>query len=307
MHRNITTTLALIFTVVAWGLSFVAIKIVLTELSPIMYMFIRFSLASAVFLVILLIKGFPCLDRATHIKLFLTGLFEPGLYFYFETTGLTLTSASKASIILATVPLLVMVLARIFLHEPIGRNSIFAIFLSVLGIFLLVIGESGWLELNNSTIGDLLILMAALSAALYMVLARSLGNKLSSLVITSFQMFYGTIMFLPVFLFKFSATNWNTVSLNSIIALIFLALVCTVGGYSLYNYALTQIPASRASVFLNGVPVITTISAAWILGEHLAFWQLLGGLVVLLAVVFATIPHHQLPKPRQEQQPAVAP
>lgn len=300
MNRNITTIIALILTVFFWGLSFIAIKIALRSFSPIIYMFLRFTLASGLLLIVLLLNGFPKLDKSTHFKLFLTGLFEPGLYFYFETTGLTLTSASKASIILASVPILVMVLARIFLGEQIQRKSVYAIFLSITGICILVLGESGLTQLNTSIIGDLLILAAGLSAALYMVCARNLGSRLSSLVITSFQMFYGTLMFLPFFIYKLPSHNWTAVTMESLLALIFLALFCTVGGYSLYNYALTQVPASRAAVFLNGVPVITTISAAMVLGEHLTLVQIAGGVIVLTAVCIANLP---LGRTQKQNQP----
>lgn len=299
MNKNITTIFALIFTVLFWGFSFIAIKIVLRSFSPIIYMFLRFTLASGLLFVILFIKGFPKLDMSTHFKLFLTGLFEPGLYFYFETTGLTLTTASKASIILATVPILVMILARIFLGEQIQRKSVYAIFLSITGICILVLGESGVTQPSTSIIGDLLILAAALSAALYMVCARNLGSQLSSLVITSFQMFYGTLMFLPVFIYQLSSHHGNAVTMESFLALLFLALFCTVGGYFLYNYALTQVPASRAAVFLNGVPVVTTIAAALVLGEHLTFLQITGGLIVLTAVFIANLPLRRTQKQNQ--------
>lgn len=292
MPKKIATLSALLLTVLLWGLSFIGIKIVLRSFSPIIYMFLRFFLASLVLFLVLFLKGIPALDKSTHFKLFLTGLFEPGLYFYFETWGLTRTSASNASIILATVPIMVMILARIFLAEPIQKKSVYAIFLSVAGICLLVVGESG-ARFSASLTGDLFILAAALSAALYMVCARGLGSQLSSLVITSFQMFYGTILFLPFFIIKYPSHNWHVVSTESCAALLFLALFCTVGGYFLYNYALTQVPVSKASVFLNGIPVVTATAAAIMLGEHLSFLQMIGGLLVLTAVFTANLPLSQ--------------
>lgn len=308
MNKQITTISALITTVFFWGLSFIAIKIVLTSFSPILYMFLRFSLASLLFLFILLIQGFPRLDRHTHFRLFLTGLFEPGLYFYFETLGLTRTTASNASIILATTPIMVMVLARIFLGEQIHRKSIYAIILSIAGMCLLAISESGTSGGTSSLLGDLLILAAASSAACYIVCAKDLGNALSSLVITSFQVFYGTFMFLPFFIYKYSSLNWNAITLKSLLALIFLALFCTVGGYFLYNYALTKIPATRASLFLNGVPVVTTLAAVPVLGEHLTYLQIIGGILVLTAVFAANLPsNHPLKESQQKTTKADVP
>lgn len=291
MNKQFSTILSLLLTVFFWGLSFIGIKFALKSFSPFVYMFLRFFIASLIFFCILLYKGFPSLDRKTHLLLFLTALFEPGLYFIFETYGLTLTTASNASIITAMVPILVMILASIILKEKISKRSILGIFGSFLGIIILVLGDIGlnW-SWNASNWGDLLMFGAAVSAAMYMVLARSLGSTLSSLEITSFQMFYGCIFFLPAFLREFPSMQWSAVTYDSIISLLFLALFASVAGYFLYNYALTQIPASRASVFLNGIPVVTTIAAAIILGEHLTPLQILGAIIAVGSVTIANWP-----------------
>jgi drug/metabolite transporter (DMT)-like permease len=185
---------------------------------------------------------------------------------------------------------MVMIMARIFLHEPISKKSLSAIVMSVTGICILILGQSNIADLHTSIIGDILILGASLSAAFYMVCARSLGSQLSSLVITSYQMFYGTLLFLPVFIYKYPSLNWHNVTPKSFAALIFLALFCSVAGYFLYNYALTQIPASQAAVFLNGVPLVTAVTASVVLGECLTPLQMTGGLIIITAVFIANLP-----------------
>lgn len=290
MHNHKTTYLALFLTILVWGLSFIATKIALISFSPSIYMFLRFSLASALFLIILLYKGFPKLSPAEHKKLFLLAFFEPGLYYFFETTGLVYTSASKASIIISTVPVAVTILAAIVLKEKIAKENILGILMSILGISILVLGdpELSW-SLQGSFLGDLLVTGAVISAAFYMVITRHLGETLDSLVITSYQMFYGTLIFAPFFIIKYSSINWNQIYLPSLGAILFLAIFPTVIGYWAYNYALTQIPASRAGIFLNGVPVVTAVGAWIILGEKLSWLQIAGGLVAILGVVIANI------------------
>lgn len=290
MNKKTATLAALLTTVVLWGLSFIAIKIVLQSFSPLIYMFLRFSLATLIMFSILLWQGIPKLDRATHFKLFLTGLFEPGLYYYFETLGLTLTTATKASIILATLPIWVTILARIFLHERISKRNLFAIFMSAAGISVLILGQGDLTGLKKVFIGDLLIFGAALCAAIYMILARDLGSKLSSLVITSYQFLYGSLLFLPLFIYQYPSHSWSAVTFDSTLAFLFLVLFCSVAGYFLYNYALTQIPASRAAVFLNGVPLVTAVAAALILHEYLTSLQITGALMVIAAVLIANFP-----------------
>ncbi len=278
MKEKFTTYIALIFTVLFWGLSFIGTKIALTSFSPFVCIFLRFSLASCFFLFLLFKYGFPSLSAKDHKKLLLLALFQPGLYFTFETIGLTYTSASKASIILAMVPLAVMVLARLIIGEEITRKSLSGICLSVLGIIVLVLGEPGfdW-SFKGSLYGDILILGAVISAAFYMVFTRDLGKTLSSMEITGFQVIYGTIIFAPLFFAKLPGIKWAAVSAQSI------------GGFLLYNFALTRITASKASVFINGIPVVTAVGAWIILGERLGFLQIIGGIIVLFAVFITNV------------------
>jgi len=74
------------------------------------------------------------------------------------------------------------------------------------------------------------------------------------------------------------------VSVQSIGAIIFLSLFATIGGFLSYNFALTRTTASKASVFINGIPVVTAVGAWLILSERLSWLQIIGGIIVLSAV-----------------------
>lgn len=293
MKKDAATYAALIFTVLFWGLSFIGTKIALTSFSPFVCMFLRFGLASSFFIIIFLRYGFPQISRANHKKLILTAVFEPGLYFAFETYGLTYTSASEASIILALVPVTVLIFARFMIKENIQQKRVLGIFLSLIGIIMLVFGGSGSdISKGGSLLGNLLIFGAVVSASLYMVLARDLGKTLSSLDITGLQVIYGAILFAPAFFIKLPEIHWQEVSPQSLAAIVFLSVFCTIAGFFLYNYALTRIEASRASIFINGIPVITAIGAWFILGERLTLIQMAGGIIVLAAVLITNWPEN---------------
>lgn len=291
MQKKVTTYIALTLTTLFWGLSFIAVKIALTGFTPFAYMFLRFALASVFFLVLMLVRGFPKLEAGDHKKLFLIGLFEPGLYFIFETFGLTYTTASKASIIIAALPVIVLLLARLFLNEKISGKSVWGVILSMAGIIILILGDPKFsISSAGAVIGDVLIFGAVISAAFYMIIARDLGQKLSAFEITSFQVFYGTILFAPLFLINIGSVQWTGISVSAAGAVVFLAVFATVLAYLFNNYALTQIPASQAAVFINGIPVVTTIGAWFILDERLTLLQAAGGVLVLIAVMVANKP-----------------
>jgi len=281
---------AMIAVTVFWGLSFVATKIALETFPTFTLIFIRFSAAGLFFFFLMLSRGLPKFSRRDHARIFLTALFEPGLYFIFETIGLQYTSAPKTALIIATIPVAVLMFAFLFLGERTSVTSILGIGLSLLGIGILVVGDPqfSW-QIEGSLLGDLLIMGAVVTAALYMVSARNLGKEHNALDITGYQMMYGALLYVPLFLWELPSVQWSAMSGRSISALAYLTLFATCAGFLFCNFALTKLPAGKASVFVNGIPVVTAIGAWFILGESLTMLQICGGIIVLTAVCLTNL------------------
>ncbi len=282
---------ALVATMVFWGLSFVATKVALESIPTFTLVFARFSLAALIFLFLGQGRKWPSFTRKDQMKMVLLALFEPGLYFIFETIGLQHTSAPKTALIIATIPVVVLVLSALMLGEHASRISIAGIILSFGGIVLLVVGdpEFGW-TLEGSLLGDLLIGGAVISAALYMIFARDLGRSHSSLEITFVQIVYGAVFFCLPFIWEIPALSWSAITLRSSLAVVYLTLFATVGAFLCYNFALSQVPVSRAAVFVNGIPVVTAIGAWMLLDERLSTIQAGGGALVIVAVFLTNLP-----------------
>jgi len=296
------TYAALAATMVFWGLSFVATKVALESLPTFTLVFVRFSLAALIFLFLRRGGAWPVFKGQDRIKMVLLALFEPGLYFVFETLGLQHTSAPKTALIIATIPLVVLVLGRIMLKERTSGASIVGIVLSFCGITLLVVGDPqfGW-NLKGSLLGDLLIGGAVISASLYMIFARDLGRNYSSMDITFVQIVYGALFFGLPFFWELPAIVWQTITLRSWLAVGYLTLFATIGAFLCYNFALTRVPASRAAVFVNGIPVVTAIGAWLLLDERLTALQAGGGALVLVAVFITNLPAMRMRRIRATQ------
>ena len=277
--------------VVFWGLSFVATKIALETFPTFTLIFIRFSMAAFFFFLLMLSRGFPKFSGRDHARIFLTALFEPGLYFLFETIGLQYTSAPKTALIIATIPVAVLIFAFLFIGERPSVTSILGIVLSLIGISILVVGDPqfSW-QLGGSLLGDLLIMGAVITAALYMVCVRNLGKEHSALDITVFQMIYGALLYAPLFFWELPAVHWSAISSRSVVAIAYLTIFATCAAFLFWNYALTKLPAGKASVFINGIPVVTAIGAWILLGETLTMLQICGGILVLTAVCLTNFP-----------------
>ncbi|MFW2367521.1 MAG: DMT family transporter [Desulforhopalus sp.] len=291
------TYLALALAVIFWGLSFVATKVALQSFTPFCLIFFRFFAASIFFMILFCRKGFPKLTSKSLKSLMFLALMQPGLYFTFETIGLQYTSATKTSLILATIPVVVLVLSTVMLGERLRRVNLFGIMLSLGGVAILVFGEKKHTAFGGALFGDLLIVGAVLAASSYMVMTRRLGNSLSSLHITGIQIIFGALLFFPAFLWDLPKLNWQEVSTDSLIALVGLTVFATICGFLCYNYALTKVPAARASVSLNTIPLVTAFGAWVILGESLTTLQLIGAAVVLIAIFLAN--HSPKADPRE--------
>lgn len=286
-ESTVLTYLALAVAVLCWGLSFVATKIALQSFTPFCLIFFRFFAASIFFLLLLWRTGFPPLNRKNIKALLLLAIMQPGFYFTFETIGLQYTSATKTSLIIATIPVVVLLFSALFLKERMRFFNILGILLSLSGVTLLVFGGQDVQDVQGMLIGDLMIVGAVFSASFYMILTRRLGETISSVQITGMQVIFGAMLFFPAFLWDLPDFNWTRISREAWLALAALTLFATIGAFLCYNFALTRIPAARAAVFINGIPLVTATGAWLLLGERLSQIQLIGGAIVLIAVVLA--------------------
>jgi drug/metabolite transporter (DMT)-like permease len=167
----------------------------------------------------------------------------------------------------------------------------------LIGIGILIVGDPNfsW-QWGGSLLGDLLIIGAVVTAALYMVCARNLGKGHAAIEITAFQMIYGALMYAPVFFWELPTVRWSAISGRSAAALIYLTLFATCAAFLFYNYALTKLPAGKAAVFINGIPVVTAVAAWLLLDETLTLMQLCGGLLVLTAVCITNLSGLRAPR-----------
>lgn len=283
---------------VLWGNSFVATKFILETLSPVQYIFVRFALAALLFIPVLILSRPRRLTFRQHRSLMLVALFEPGLYFLFETYGLRLTTASSASLIIACIPAFVALTAGVVLRERLSRRAWIGIVVSIIGVVAIAILDGAQEAAAGSIPGNLLVLGSVFAATGYIIVARKVSSGLSALEITSYQVMYGALYFLPFFLFsiggRLGGVGFPPVGVHVggpvVGAMAFLVIGPTFLAFLCYNYALSRIPASRAAVFLNGIPVVTVIVAALLLGERLTPLQIVGGVVVIIGVTLTAGP-----------------
>jgi drug/metabolite transporter (DMT)-like permease len=281
--------IGLIAAMLVWGSSYVAMKFALQAYHPLFVVFGRMSIATLIFLGFRKkLGGFPY-QRGDWKYLGLMALCEPCLYFLFESYALTYTSASQAGIVTALLPVSVTLVAGLFLGERTGVSTVAGFGMAVGGIIVMTLTGRATQNAPNPLLGNVLEAIAMLCATGYTVLARYLSARYSPWCLTAIQMAIGTVFFSPVFLLP-SAPLPSAWHVGSSIAIVYLGGCVSVLAYGLYNYGLQHVPASKASAYVNLIPVFAVLLGWMVFDERLNWLQAGGMAMVLLGVWVSSVP-----------------
>lgn len=297
--------LAALGAVVLWGVSFVATKAALREVSPVTLIFTRFALGIAVLFLILKLRRESLIPpRGTWLMLTLMGFVGIFVHQMLQAHALTLTTAVRTGWLIGLTPLWSAVLAALFLGERFGPRKVFGLCLGTAGALVLITkGElSSRVLALPATRGDLLILASTVNWAIYTILGQKTLKRLGSARATAAAMFIGWAMLIPFFV---SAAGWQEyrhLSSTSVIAIVFLGVGCSGLGYLFWYAALERIEASQVAAFLYLEPLVTLLAAVALLGESVAVSTILGGVLVLVGVLIV-----QTAKPREPPGTALEP
>lgn len=285
MSKKNSGMLMLIFVNVMWGLSFIFSKTALSEGMPAMTLaFWRYALTALVMMPL-------CLKMEGGIRLgkwapraFATTLLGITVYFYFELTGLQRTTASAASLILALVPMLTLLYRVIFHREHITRLRWFAVALSLIGAYFVIMTDSS--ESGGTLMGNLLMVCACLCWTGYILTTPKLMESCSSMRVSSWQAVAAMFTLAPFALAERS--QWVSVSPMAWLCIFLLAIVCSALCYVLYNEAIRSVDSLTVSLTINLNPVAACIGGALLLGEMLTPMQLFGGVLIILSMIIDT-------------------
>ena len=166
----------------------------------------------------------------------------------------------------------------------------------MIGSFIAVIGAI-WLSLSaqssenasNPLLGNFLEFCAMICGAWYAIAIRYLTQRFSALFLTAAQGFVGAIFFFPLALWEYNTMSMNFTT-EALLWVLYLGVVVTIGGYGMFNLALSRIEASRASVFVNLIPVFTVLLAYLFLGEVLKPTEIIASIVILCGVAISQMP-----------------
>src|SRR5262245_52925656 len=271
--------LLLLLIAVIWGTNYSIVKSALREIDPHAFNAARMTIASAVFLsVILTLRlrpnagGASGTDRADSIaavfqtsarlnardvaELAVLGFGGHFLYQYFFISGLALTTVANASLMLAATPVFIALINAVSGRERIGRRHWIGAVLSMLGIYIVVGRGAEFTGQGHALLGDLMMVVAVICWALYTVGARRLISRHSPVGVTGLSMAIGTLIYLPATWRHVSAVSWSQLSSRTWLAILYSSLMALCVSYTIWYAAVRQIGSARTSVYSNVIPIV---------------------------------------------------
>ena len=277
----------LLLTIIFWGWSFIATKILLEYVNPAELMGLRFIVALPALFVIVFTKRVKLKFSVKHRWQLLLGSAIITAHFLIQITGLQYTSATNTGWIVAATPLVLAVMSYLILKEKIGLKEMLGVAVATIGIILLIskgrLGDLGWLQ----SIGDWLILASAHTWALYTVATRDLTRIYNPLAITLAIMLPSAILLVGYMVFTSDWSVFLALPLEAVLALLFLGIFSTAVAHWFWQEGVSSLGAARSGFFLYLMPLATTVLAVPYLDEEFGLLSAIGGALVLVGVYVA--------------------
>lgn len=283
MPKQYKNYLILLFAVAS--VSWASIFIKLSDAHSFIIAFYRMGLASLLLFPFFIKKGFSdykVLNRNELFLCMLSGIFL-GLHFVTWISSLAYTSVSSSVVIVATQPVFVALFTPVILKEKVDFWVFVAILIALTGVFIIAGGDIKFGRENLK--GDLLSLIGAVMAALYLTLGRGIRRKLNLL---PYIFLVYSISTLVIFIFCFMARlNLSPLSWKNFLLFMLLALIPTLLGHTLYNYILKYVKAHLVGMTILGEPVGASILAFLIFKEVPPNTIYLGGILIFIGIWIA--------------------
>ena len=280
---------ALAFTAnVMWGLMSPIGKSALAEFSALSVTTFRMVGAAAAFWIL---SAFCKQEQVGHrdmVKIFFASLFalvfNQGIFIF----GLSLTSPIDASIVTTTSPIITMIVAAIYLKEPVTNKKVLGIFIGAMGALILILSSQAVSAGGGSIWGDLLCMIAQLSFSIYLTVFKGLSQRYSAITINKWMFIYASICYIPFSYQDIASIKWDSISTAAIYQVLYVVLC---GSFIAYICIMTAQKLMRPTVvsMYNYVQPIVASIAAILMGIGSFGWEKgVAIALVFLGVYFVT-------------------
>ncbi|MCM1075892.1 MAG: DMT family transporter [Bacteroides sp.] len=283
-----------------WGMMAPIAKLVMTAgvISPLLLTNFRIIGAAILFWIASLFTKHEHVPTSDLIRMAGAGLlgivFNQGSYI----TGIGFTSPGEASIITTTMPLWVMLLAAVILKEPITWKKAGGIALGASGALLLVFGGTkSAVKGDNPMLGDLLVLTAQLSYALYLTFFKNFIKKYSVFTLMKWMFTFASIVILPISIKEWVTTDWNEVSHTEMAGVGYVVVIATFLAYILTMIGQKNLRPTLVGMYNYVQPIIASLIGIYLDLDRFTPLKIFAVILIFSGVYLVTISKAAKPQP----------
>lgn len=287
MNKTLIGLLSGLIAASIWGGMYVVSKVVLEVIPPFSLLAIRLILGAGTLGAVILFRRGSRLTPRQMRDSFLVGIVGYGISLGFQFVGTKLSTASNGALVTSATPAFVLLFAPFLLREKATSRGWIALGIASLGVLAVIDPRTA--DFSSSLfMGNLSLLAAALTWALYSVLVRKV-TRAANLLASSAVMLLGGIPSSLLFgLFEIRSQGIGEFTIGIIGGIIFLGVVSTALAMFLWNYAFAELPAAAASLTFFAQPIVGTILGWFFLGEKITPLFMLGGVMIGIGILVSS-------------------
>ena len=275
----------LVLIALIWAGSFLVVDVATEEIDPVHLGFLRFLVATPLMISTLFIAKKPkTLPKKEFPYLIVLGLTGVTFLYIFQFTGIRDTTASTASVLINTNVIFIVFLSVIFLKERFSKKKLTGVMLAIFGVIIVIYIKLSNAEFNNVFfMGSIFMLLSALCWAIYTIVGKRLLKKYDVFTVTTYAFVFGIILYFP-FVFPGIFKTIQNLSINGWLAVLYLAVFCSIVAYIVWYYALQKTETSKAAVHLSLIPMFTIILSSIVLKEAVTLLFIVGAALIIYGV-----------------------
>jgi len=279
--------LKLIGSVIFWGGTWIAGRILAGDMTPYSAAFLRFFFAT-IFMFFIACRSTgkkPSCSREDILPLAFLGLTGVFMYNILFFNGLQTVTAGRAALIIAATPTFIALGSALIFKEKFNLWKTAGFILALTGVST-IIGHGNPISIitEGTSYGDLCIIGCVISWAAYSLAAKPVMKRINPIETVFWSCLFGSIMLLIPAMFNGLLSEIINASFVDYTCIIYLALLGTSLGFSWYFEAIQEIGPSKTGIFINLVPVTAVALGAIMLGEPVDLFLITGGALTIFGV-----------------------
>ncbi|MBE5106082.1 DMT family transporter [Bacillus thuringiensis] len=290
MKQTILGAICLSLAASIWGGMYVVSKYVLDFIPPLTLVWLRFIIAFVVLYMVLKIAKRKQKKKITiHKKDWLLFAWIGFIGYFISITcqfiGTKLSDAHTGSLVTSATPAFMVIFAALILKEQLTARRLLSTIIATIGVIIVI----GWdIGIGSYFIGTIILVGAAITWALLSIYVKIASARFSSLVITTYAIFFSLFFITPCMIWEFQSNAIKDMNMYVLLGVLYLGIVSTAGAFFLWNKGLELMDASIGSLFFFFQPIVGSLLGSFLLNETLSNNFFIGGILIICSVIITT-------------------